>query len=373
MTVTRDLGDGSTNKIFAQMVGVVAVLLGCALAAAAVMAPSPAAGHEMPDVTSVFENQKEAVVAIKAKKEMPRSRHPLFGMPTPRQPRVGQGSGFIIDSKGFVLTNHHVVADTDSIKVAMSNGETYDAELVGSDEKFDIALLELKADRTFPAVNMGDSSELKVGQWVVAIGNPFGLDFSVTTGVVSAKGRSIGHSAYDNFLQTDAAINPGNSGGPLFNLEGEVVGVNTAIIKGGQGIGFAVPIDMVQSILPDLKKKGYVERGYLGVRLQSLSEELAETFGVKQDKGVLIASVLDDSPAAKAGIQRGDIVVKFDGERTRSVQDLMFAVAKRTPGEEASVTVWRDGDQKKVTLTLEARPDSQARTRSERSSEEGGE
>jgi serine protease Do len=333
--------------------------------------PAEAMAHGGPDVSSVFEQQKDAVVAIKAKKQTSGGRTPFFGPRQPRGPQVGQGSGFIIDEQGYVLTNHHVVANTDAIEVAMSNGESYEASLVGSDEKFDIALLKVDADRTFPSVELGTSSGVKVGQWVVAIGNPFGLDFSVTAGVVSAKGRTIGHSAYDNFLQTDAAINPGNSGGPLFNMAGEVVGVNTAIVKGGQGIGFAVPIDMVRSILPQLKNKGYVERGYIGVRLQPLTERLAETYDVNKDKGVLIASVLKDGPADDAGVRRGDIVTSFGGKRTKTVQSLMFAVAEHAPGDTAKLQVWRDGDKKTLKLTLAARPESQPRAQENRSGSGG--
>jgi len=312
---------------------------------------------DLPDVAQVFEGQKSSVVTVKS--EMSGGSSNPFFRGGPRSPQVGQGSGFIIDDQGHVITNHHVVARADEIKVSTQEGRSYDANLVGSDKKFDIALLKVETDDDLTPAPLGNSGEAKVGEWVVAIGNPFGLNYSVTAGVISAKGRTIGHSPYDNFIQTDASINPGNSGGPLFNLDGEVIAVNSAIIRNGQGIGFAVPIEMVKEILPELKEKGYVERGYIGVRLQPLNGELATSYGVPENHGVLVGSVKSGGPGDEAGLQRGDIVVKFDGERVHRLQELMFAVAETEPGTEATMTVLRSGDKKNVTVSLASRPDAE--------------
>ncbi|WP_168210803.1 trypsin-like peptidase domain-containing protein [Persicimonas caeni] len=311
----------------------------------------------LPNVSNVFEKQKEKVVAIKAETKAKAGKHPFMGQ-MPSRPQMGQGSGFIVDEDGYVLTNNHVVADADTVTVILHNGDSYPAKVVGTDEKTDIALVKIKAKTKLPAVELGTSSDLKVGQWVVAIGNPFGLDYSVTAGIVSAKGRNIGHGPYDNFIQTDASINPGNSGGPLFNMNGEVIGVNTAIIRGGQGIGFAVPIDMVKQIVPQLRDNGYVSRGYIGTGIQELDDELAESFGVKEGTGVLIGSVEDGGPAAKAGIRPGDIVTHFNGKRTKDVKSLLLAVAGTKPGEKASAKVIRDGKKRSLNVTVAERPDA---------------
>jgi serine protease Do len=342
-----------------------------ALVGLLVGATAHAQTQDLPNVTSVFESQKSSVVTVTAQMGGGGgSQHPFF-REKKQTPRMGQGSGFIIDEEGYVLTNHHVVSKADDIKVSLMNGDTYEAELVGSDKKYDVALLKVEPSGSFPAVELGDSAGAKVGEWVVAIGNPFGLNYSVTTGIISAKGRTIGHSAYDNFIQTDASINPGNSGGPLFDMQGRVIGMNTAIVKRGQGIGFAVPVDMIKEILPQLKSKGYVERGYIGARLQPLDKRLAKSFGVSKDFGVLIAGVEEGGPADKAGLRRGDIVIKYQGDRIRKVQQLMFAVAETSPGSEAAITVWRDGDRRELTVTLTSRPDSQQATEEEPSSQEG--
>lgn len=346
------------------LIGVVA--LSGFLAATSARAQS----KNLPDVTSVFESQKSSVVTVTAQMGGGGgSQHPFFQQKQ-RTPRRGQGSGFIIGEEGYVLTNHHVVSKADTIEVSLKNGDTYKAELVGSDKKYDVALLKVEPTGEFPAVELGNSSETKVGEWVVAIGNPFGLNYSVTTGIISAKGRTIGHSAYDNFIQTDASINPGNSGGPLFNMEGRVIGMNSAIVKRGQGIGFAVPVDMIKEILPQLKSKGYVERGYIGARLQPLDQRLAKSFGVSKDFGVLIAGVEEGGPADKAGLKRGDIVIKFEGERVRKVQRLMFAVAETSPGSQANITVWRQGDRREMTVEPTTRPDSQRAAKKSQPSED---
>jgi serine protease Do len=318
---------------------------------------APAASAGLPNVSSVFEAQKEKVVAIKAEAKSKRSNHPMARRGH-NSPRIGQGSGFIVDEDGYVLTNNHVVANADTITVVLNNGDSYPATVIGTDEKTDIALIKVEADTKLPAVRLGVSSDLKVGQWVVAIGNPFGLDYSVTAGIVSAKGRNIGHGPYDNFIQTDASINPGNSGGPLFNMSGEVIGVNTAIIRGGQGIGFSVPIDMVKQIVPQLRQNGYVSRGYIGAGIQELDKELASSFGVTEDVGVLIGSIEDDGPAAKAGIRPGDIVTEFNGKKTDEVKNLLLAVAATKPGESASAKVIRDGKRRTLNVTVAERPDA---------------
>jgi serine protease Do len=315
------------------------------------------ADYGMPAVSSVFDAQKSKVVAIKSQKSG--SGHGSGMMPfRQRGPATGQGSGFIVDSEGYILTNNHVVEGADKVTVAMSTGEEYEAKIVGTDPKTDLALVKVDPDKALPAVELGASRDLKVGEWVVAIGNPFGLDYSVTAGIISAKGRNIGQGPYDDFLQTDASINPGNSGGPLFNLDGEVVGVNTAIIRGGQGIGFAVPVDMVKSILPQLREKGYVTRGYIGASLQSLTEVMAESFGVPANSGVLIGAVEENGPADAAGLKAGDIVTEFAGKSIEETQDLMLAVAEARPETTEPIVVLRDGKKKRINITLAERPDA---------------
>ena len=233
----------------------------------------------------------------------------FFGDMQPREfKRKSLGSGFIIDREGHILTNNHVIEKADKITVKMANEKSYDATVVGRDPKTDIALIKIDSDADLPVVRMGDSDKLEVGEWVVAIGNPFGLEQTVTAGIISAKGRVIGAGPYDDFLQTDASINPGNSGGPLFNLEGEVIGINTAIVAGGTGIGFAIPINMAKRLLPQLKS-GRVQYGYLGVYIQDLTPELAQSFGLKEPRGVLISEVVPGSAAETGGLKKGDVVL----------------------------------------------------------------
>ncbi len=312
----------------------------------------------LPNVSSVFEAQKNKVVAIKSEIKGKTVTDPFFGRRFQSQPEIGQGSGFIVDPDGYILTNNHVVADASTITVILKNGDSYPAKIVGTDKKTDIALIKIKPDHKLPAVQLGDSTSLKVGQWVVAIGNPFGLDYSVTAGIVSAKGRNIGQGPYDNFIQTDASINPGNSGGPLFDMNGRVVGVNSAIIKGGQGIGFAVPIDMVKQVMPQLRDKGYVSRGYIGAGIQALNKDLASSFGVHTHQGVLISSVEDGGPAARAGLEPGDIVTEFNGKPTKTVKGLLLAVANTEPGHHASAKVIRHGHHRTINLKVAERPDA---------------
>jgi serine protease Do len=272
------------------------------------------------------------------------------------------GSGFIINKEGYILTNHHVIENASEIIVTLSEGKKeYNAEIIGQDKNLDIALIRIHADNGLPVAALGDSDPLKIGEWVMAIGNPFGLGGSVTAGIVSQKGRAIGAGPYDNFIQTDASINPGNSGGPLFNTRGEVVGINTAIIAGGQGIGFATPINMVKDVLLQLKEHGSVTRGWIGVSIQELTPELAKTFGLKEPRGALISSVNPGDPADRAGIEAGDIIVSFDGKLIDELNDLPRVVASTAPGSTAAVRVIRNGREKNFTDNAGAGQEAQAR------------
>ncbi len=260
----------------------------------------------------------------------------------PSQERRSVGSGFIIDKNGLVVTNHHVVDGATEIEIQLANEKIYEAELVGSDERTDVALLKLKKAKNLPSVSFGDSDVLSVGDHVVAIGNPFGLDHTVTSGIVSAKGRDIQAGSYDDFIQTDASINPGNSGGPLFNLRGDVVGINTAIAPQGQGIGFAIPSSMAAQIIDSLRHGGKVVRGWLGISLQSLDEDLAKKFGVKGKGAVVILEVTEDSPAEKGGMIRGDVITAFNGKKLTKFRQLPMLVAKVKPGSTVPVKVIRN-------------------------------
>jgi len=265
------------------------------------------------------------------------------------------GSGFIIDTSGIVVTNNHVIADADEINVIMNDGTKIKAELVGVDKKTDLAVLKFKPPKPLIAVQFGDSDKLRLGEWVIAIGNPFSLGGTVTAGIVSARNRDIASGPYDNYIQTDAAINRGNSGGPLFNLDGEVIGVNTLIISptgGSIGIGFAVPSKTVASVVDQLRQFGELRRGWLGVRIQQVTDEIAESLNIKPARGALIAGVDDKGPAKPAGIEPGDVVVKFDGKDVKEPKDLSRVVADTAVGKEVDVVVIRKGQEetKKVTL-----------------------
>jgi len=259
----------------------------------------------------------------------------FFGGPTPRGPQRQRslGSGFIIDGDGSILTNNHVVENASKIVVKLAGDEQdYEAKVIGRDAKTDIAVIKINVKTTLAAANLGDSDRLEVGEWVMAIGNPFGLDGTVTSGIVSAKGRhNITQGPYDNFIQTDASINPGNSGGPLINLRGEVIGINTAIFSrtgGNIGIGFAIPINLVKEVLPQLRGKGKVTRGYLGVLIQKVTPEIAESLGMDKGYGALVANVSKDGPAEKAGVKVGDVIVEFDGKEVKDSGDLPIIVAR---------------------------------------------
>jgi len=275
----------------------------------------------------------------------------FFGDQIPRDFRQQSlGSGFVIDKDGFILTNNHVVENTEEIKVKLADKREYDAKIVGRDTKTDLALIRIESDHPLVPLALGDSDKLYVGDWVIAIGNPFGLEATVTAGIVSAKYRDIGAGSYDNFIQTDASINPGNSGGPLLNTAGEVVGINTAILSrsgGSVGIGFAIPINMAKDLLPQLKK-GKVVRGWLGVMIQKITPDLKEKLGLKDEKGALVADVTAGGPAEEAGIKRGDVIVSFDGEEIKEMHDLPYIVASTPVGEKVTVEIIRKGKKKSL-------------------------
>ena len=269
------------------------------------------------------------------------------------------GSGFLIDGNGFIVTNNHVIEDADQIKVILSDDKEFDAELVGRDPKTDLALIRIDGAKNLKPLELGDSEKMKVGTWVVAIGSPFGLEQTVTAGIVSAKGRIIGSGPYDDFIQTDASINPGNSGGPLLNMDGEVVGINTAIIASGQGIGFAIPINLAKGIIDQLKDKGEVTRGWLGVGIQDLTPELADYYGLKAEKGVLVTQVFEGDPADKAGIQVNDIILSVDGQKVTTGRELSAMIANTPVGHQTTVDLIRDGKKKNLTVTLAKRDDDE--------------
>jgi len=285
----------------------------------------------------------------------------FFGeVPEREQVQKSLGSGVIVDPSGTVLTNAHVVERASEIEVVTADGKKHKAKVVGADRRTDLAVLKLQGGGPYPAATLGDSDKLKVGDWVLAIGSPFGLQQTVTAGIISAKGRSIGQGPFDDFLQTDAAINPGNSGGPLVNMSGEVVGINSAILSrsgGNVGIGFSIPVNMAKRIYTELHAKGKVTRGWLGVSIQPLTPELARGFGLKEAKGVLISDVVQDSPADRAGIAAGDIVTEFDKKKVETPQDLQKGVALTPPGKGVPLKVWRDKGEKTLEIKIGETPD----------------
>jgi serine protease Do len=318
-----------------------------------------------------------AVVAVKVEKTMTSnsemSNSPFddeffrrfFGpqfSPRGQQPRSekreGQGSGFIISADGYILTNNHVVADVDKITVVLKDGRKLEAKVIGTDDKSEVALIKVEA-KDLPIVELGDSDELEVGEWVIAIGNPFGLSETVTVGIVSAKGRQIGitDGGYEDFIQTDAAINPGNSGGPLLNIDGKVIGINTAIISqsgGYMGVGLAIPINMAKLIKDQLMTSGKVERGYIGVTMnpEGLTQELAESFGLDKNVGVLVTEVEPESPAAKAGLKQGDVILKMNGKEVRSNESLRNTISLMAPGTKIDLVVFRDGKERDIKVEV---------------------
>jgi serine protease Do len=279
----------------------------------------------------------------------------FFGDQLPKDFRQRSlGSGFIIDKDGLILTNNHVVEKTDEIKVTLADKREFKAEIIGRDPKTDLALIRIKADKPLEPLPLGDSEKLDVGDWVIAIGNPFGLGHTVTAGIVSAKFRRLGTGSYDNFIQTDASINPGNSGGPLLNTKGEVVGINSAIFTqtgGSVGIGFAIPVNMAKDLLPQLKK-GKVVRGWLGVLIQKITPELKDKLDLKDEKGALVADVVSGGPAEKAGIKRGDVIVSFDGKEIDEMSELPYVVASTPVGKAVTLEVIRKGQTKEIRVEV---------------------
>jgi len=282
----------------------------------------------------------------------------FFGDAPERIPQRSLGSGVIVDPSGIALTNAHVVEKATEIEVITLDGSKHKAKVVGADKKTDLAVLKLDDGKAqFKFARLGDSDRMQVGDWVIAVGSPFGLQATVTAGIVSAKARNIGQGPFDDFIQTDAAINPGNSGGPLVNMQGEVIGINTAIVAGGSGIGFAIPSNMAKKIYTEINSKGRVTRGWLGVSIQPLTQELARSFNAKDTKGVLISDVIPDSPAAKAGLKPGDILLEFDGKKVEAPPDLQRTVALAQPGQDAKMKVWRDQAEKTVEIKIGEGPD----------------
>ena len=361
----------------------------------------PAVASSLPDFTELVESAAPAVVNISTTREVTQRQamSPWGGSgnqqipemlryffdyqtpPTPDDQPQGQGqprsvpqstgSGFLISDDGYILTNHHVIDRADEILVSLNDRRQLSAELIGSDERSDLALLKIDAD-DLPYLVMADSDNLKVGEWVLAIGSPFGFDYSVTAGIVSAKGRGLRSEAYVPFIQTDVAINPGNSGGPLFNLAGEVVGINSQIYTrsgGFMGLSFAVPSNMATNIVSQLRDNGEVNRGWLGVRIQEVSQALAESFGLDKAVGALVNEVLEDSPAEAAGLMAGDIITYVDGQRVIKYGQVIHHVGALQPGSEVMLTLIRDGDTKELEVTIgslavaEAKAEERAQTK----------
>ena len=265
------------------------------------------------------------------------------------------GSGFVIDAKGVIVTNYHVIAEADDIEVIFADGSKLVAEVVGADPKTDIAVLRVEPQEPLKAITLGDSNTIRIGDWVMAIGNPFGLGGTVTTGIISARGRDINSGPYDNFIQTDAAINRGNSGGPLFNQEGEVIGVNTAIISptgGSIGIGFAVPSDLVKSVVAQLIEFGETRRGWLGVRIQPVTDDIAESLGMDEAKGALVAGIIKGGPVDNGSVQPGDVIIRFDGQEVDDMRDLPRIVAESPVGKEVEVVLVRKGEERTIAVML---------------------
>ena len=261
----------------------------------------------------------------------------------PREEQRASGSGVIVDPKGYILTNNHVIENAQDINVRLSDGRKLAAKLVGRDPKTDLAVLKVDAPAPLPVADLGDSDHLRVGQWAIAIGNPFGLDRTVTVGIISATARTrVGVTQYENFIQTDASINPGNSGGPLLNIDGKVIGINTAIVATGQGIGFSIPINQAKEVMRQLIAGGRVVRGWLGIAIQDMTDELSGTFGVKEREGVLVADVMKGGPAEAAGVRPGDVIVELNGGAIKEVPELQRRVAGVAPGQTVRLTVLRD-------------------------------
>lgn len=342
------------------------------------LAATPSFADELPDFKTLVEQEGDAVVKIQVVTEGPvptansgalppgleqlpeEFRRYFEGVPRGSQPGPrrggGFGSGFIISEDGYILTNAHVVDNASEIRVGLDNRREFEAELIGSDPTTDVALLKIAAKQDLPTVRMGDSDTLAVGEWVLAIGSPFGFEATATQGIVSALSRSLPSDNYVPFIQTDVAVNPGNSGGPLFNTDGEVVGINSQIYSrsgGYQGLSFAIPINVAIGIADQLKEQGFATRGWLGVTIQNVDQALAESFGLTRPQGALVAEVSDDSPAEKAGLERADIILEFDGKPVAYSSALPPLVGSVRPGESVPVEVLRDGERQTIDVTIE--------------------
>jgi len=351
-----------------------------ALASVLIFLSPPALSQGVPDFASLVERYGAAVVSVTAEAEQPvpgaeqelplpiPEDSPFFeyfrkffdGPETlPSRPQVSLGSGFIISDDGYVLTNAHVVSDSRTVSVGLADQREFPAKLVGRDQLTDIALLKIEGEN-LPVTELGDSGDLRVGQWVLAIGSPFGLEHTATQGIISGLGRSLPSDTYVPFIQTDAAVNPGNSGGPLFDLEGKVVGVNSQIYShsgGYMGVSFAVPIDVAMDVVEQLKETGRVSRGWLGVQVQEVTSDLAQSFGLDKPHGALVAQVLPESPAEKAGLKVGDIIVAFEGEPVRRSGELPPLVGQTKPGATARMTIIREGKEKELGIAIEELPE----------------
>ncbi|CEA01075.1 protease Do [Pseudomonas saudimassiliensis] len=340
-----------------------------------------AVAANLPDFTELVEEASPAVVNISTRQNVnPRSAAmgpmmpDLEGLPpifreffersfpggsqsAPQRQAQSLGSGFIVSKDGYVLTNNHVVADADEIFVRLSDRREMEAELIGADPRSDLALLKIEAGADLPVVRMGKSADLKTGEWVLAIGSPFGFEYSVTAGIVSAKGRSLPNESYVPFIQTDVAINPGNSGGPLFNLDGEVVGINSQIFTrsgGFMGLSFAIPVDVAMDVVEQLKSEGTVRRGWLGVVIQEVNKDLAESFGLERPAGALVAQVMPGGPGDKGGLKAGDVILKLNGEDIIMSSDLPHAVGRMRPGSKATMDIIRDRKRQKLQIEIGA-------------------
>jgi serine protease Do len=304
-------------------------------------------------VIQIQQTTGRAVVSIKTESQDKRGPQTGKELPKGEPPQRGVGSGVIVDARGFVLTNHHVIERADEIELMLADGRTFKGIVIGRDPKTDLAVVKVDADQELPAATLGDSDQVQVGQWAVAIGNPFGLGHSLTVGVISGIGRGeLGLSTFEDYIQTDASINPGNSGGPLLNIRGEVIGINTAINPVGRGIGFAIPINMAKEVMQQLVENGRVVRGYLGVVIQTLSPELAGKFAVAENGGVLVGDILRGSPAETAGLKRGDVIVDFAGRPVHKMQELQRLVAGTRPGTPIRLRVLRDRQEQLVALEI---------------------
>ena len=318
------------------------------------------AEHIMPSVVNVTTTPKKEAGSERSPQEErfreffgPEFFERFFGQRAPRENVHAAGSGVIVDPRGYILTNNHVVENAAEIQVRLSDQRKFPARLVGRDPKTDLAVLKIEAAAPLPVSELGDSDRLRIGQWAIAIGNPFGLDRTVTMGIISATGRTrVGVATYEAFIQTDASINPGNSGGPLLNLDGKVIGINTAIVATGQGIGFSIPINMAREVMRQLIEKGRVVRGWLGIAIQDLTDELAAGFGVGSRSGVLVADVMKDSPAEAGGLKAGDIIIEFGGEPVRELPELQKRVAAIPPRQAVPLTVIRDKKPTRLTVKI---------------------